>query len=313
MDRLIFIFLDGVGLGEAKQNNPFYLAKSEYLPFYRKKPVLPDGTPIKAIDPLLGVSGIPRSATGQTTLFTGSNIPALLNEHKGSYPNQIMRKIIFENNLLGMLKKKNLKAKFINAYPHHTKFFTSDHIKIHADGRFEFSEEFPQSFRRRISATSCMLIANNDLPFDENDILKEEALYQDFSNRFLIDKGIKLPLFSPQKAASIIYKISQKYDFILYEYFQTDLYGHRKTFKDCVNLVTDLNLLVQSLLTYLDPDSDTILLTSDHGNIEDNSSPAHTKNPVPLLLWGNKSKSLRDKIDNLTHIAPGINHFFSVK
>ena len=31
---------------------------------------------------------------------------------------------------------------------------------------------------------------------------------------------------------------------------------------------------------------DSLLITSDHGNIESYAAPAHTRNPVPLLLVG---------------------------
>jgi 2,3-bisphosphoglycerate-independent phosphoglycerate mutase len=32
--------------------------------------------------------------------------------------------------------------------------------------------------------------------------------------------------------------------------------------------------------------ADTLLLTSDHGNVESLAAPAHTRNPVPLLAFG---------------------------
>ena len=39
---------------------------------------------------------------------------------------------------------------------------------------------------------------------------------------------------------------------------------------------------------YLDgaPAGATLILTSDHGNIEDSTSRSHTRNPVPLLAVG---------------------------
>lgn len=107
MKRLLLFFLDGVGIGEASDHNPFFEAKARFLPFFNGGNVLPDNTPVKPIDPLLGVEGTPQSATGQTSLYTGINIPALLGEHKGSYPNKTMRKVIKENNILHRLQEKN--------------------------------------------------------------------------------------------------------------------------------------------------------------------------------------------------------------
>jgi len=31
---------------------------------------------------------------------------------------------------------------------------------------------------------------------------------------------------------------------------------------------------------------DTLLISSDHGNVESIAAPAHTRNPVPLLVVG---------------------------
>ncbi|MCP5104941.1 MAG: hypothetical protein GY950_16260, partial [bacterium] len=182
MARILFIFLDGVGIGDASDNNPFVAAGTEFLPFYSGNNGLPDGTPVKAIDAVLGVEGLPQSATGQTSLYTGENAPAALKGHKGSYPNKWMRKTIKEKNIISRLRAKNLKAGFINAYPFYSGLFNNNHVDIGEDGSFHFSDDFPPAFKRRISVTTCMMIANRLRPFDENDIMKENAIYQDFSN-----------------------------------------------------------------------------------------------------------------------------------
>lgn len=308
--RMIFIFLDGVGIGKSNSSNPFYLANSKYLPFFNKNNILPDGTPLKAIDPLLGIEGLPQSATGQTTLFTGKNIPSILNEHRGSYPNQLMRKIILKKNLFSILKENKIKAKFINVYPVYAKLFTTKHIRINEDGKFLFSNEFPTIFKRRISTTTCMMLANNAIPFKEKDISNENSIYQDFSNKLLIEKGLKLQEFSPEKAAEIIFKLSRKYDFILYEYFQTDIFGHNRSFKDCLELIKKLDRLIGKLISLLNNNQDTLLITSDHGNIEDCSTKSHTTNPVPIIIWGNKSDKLRERIRNIADVTPAIEKFF---
>jgi hypothetical protein len=308
--RLIFIFLDGVGVGEAADKNPFYAAGTEFLPFYDDGLCLPDGTPVKKIDPLLGVDGIPQSASGQATLYTGENVPEILGQHRGSYPNRLMRKVIKEKNILSQLKNKGLKAVFLNAYPVYTRFFTNRHIQIRPSGEFHFSPEFPQQFKRRLSVTTCMIISAGQVPFSEKDILAERSIFQEFSNRWLKEKGLPLPEFSPEKAAEIIYNASRRYDFILYEFFQTDLYAHRRGFADQVQLVNDLNRLAGKLLSLLNPQTDTLLLTSDHGNLEDSTVRTHTLNPVPLLVWGKEHDDLRERISDLAGVTPTILRFF---
>jgi len=310
MKRLIFIFLDGVGLGDYSTHNPFFAAKTEFLPYSAPGALLPDKTPIKAIDPLLGVKGLPQSATGQTTLYTGEAIPRILNAHQGSYPNKLMRKIIKKFNLFSGLKKRGIKVCFLNAYPVFTKYFSLEHINILEDGQFYFSKEFPDMFKRRISVTSCMMISSGLIPFDEKDIKNENSIFQDYSNQMLIDRGLKIPVFTPEKAAEIIYKKSREYDFTLYEYFQTDFYAHRKSFGECIELIKNLNRLVKSLFSLLNQKKDTLLLTSDHGNLEDHSTRAHTLNPVPLTIWGKDSHKLRQDINNIAEVTPGILNFY---
>ena len=47
-----------------------------------------DQAALLGLDARLGVPGLPQSATGQTTILTGHNGPAIIGEHYGPYPNQ---------------------------------------------------------------------------------------------------------------------------------------------------------------------------------------------------------------------------------
>jgi len=322
---MVFIFLDGVGIGDASADNPLFTAPADFLPFYTGNRGLPDGTPVKPIDALLGVDGIPQSATGQTSLYTGENVPALLNEHTGSYPNRPMRKLIKEKNILLRLRERGVNAVFINAYPYHSHLFSHEFVTILEDGSFHFSDGFPPLFKRRLSVTTCMMIANRLIPFDEKDIMEGNSIYQDYSNSSLIQQveaakktgkfpvgvtEVKLPRFSPGKAAEILYNASRKHDFILYEYFQTDIHAHRSSFEERVRLIRELNRLMGKLVSLLDKEEDTLLVTSDHGNLEDGSTRGHTRNPVPLVVWGRGEHELRTGIDSLADVTPAVLKFF---
>ena len=306
MQRVIFIFIDGAGVGQADTGNPFFQAESLFLPFWQGAMTLPDGTPLAAIDATLGIPGPPQSASGQTALFCGVKAREIANRHHNGYPDRLLRKIILENNLLGSLKKMKVYAHFLNAYPVFHDFFTAKHIQINTDGHFWFSETFPTRFKRKISVTSCMLLATGDTPLSARDIVAGKALYQDFSNRQLIAQGLKLPEYSPAQAATIIANVAKDYEFMLYEYFQTDIYAHRRQFAECVDLIRDLNTLIASLLARLDKKQDTLILTSDHGNLEDYQLRGHSRNPVPLLAWGRHGGSLRKKIRSLSDITPAL-------
>ena len=80
---VIFVFLDGVGLGPADESNPFWSAGTPTLRRLLGGPLVNGvraqrliGTlPVlcRGIDATLGVPGLPQSGTGQTALFTGIN------------------------------------------------------------------------------------------------------------------------------------------------------------------------------------------------------------------------------------------------
>ena len=306
MQRVIFIFIDGAGMGRADAGNPFFQAKSLFLPFWQGAMILPDNTPLTAIDATLGIPGIPQSASGQTALFCGIGAEAIANHHHNGYPDLHLRKIIRGKNLLLCLKKNGVCAQFLNAYPGFHDFFSSEHIQINADGRFWFSDAFPPRFKKMISVTSCMLLASGQNPFSETAIRAGRSLYQDYSNRQLISQGLKLPEYSPAQAAEIIAAAAKNCDFILYEYFQTDIYAHRRSYAECIDLIRDLDTLVGSLISHLDHKLDTLVLTSDHGNMEEFHSRGHSRNPVPFLAWGRHGTFLRTRIKGISDVTPAI-------
>jgi bisphosphoglycerate-independent phosphoglycerate mutase (AlkP superfamily) len=68
----------------------------------------------------------------------------------------------------------------------------------------------------------------------------------------------------------------------------------------------DLALLIRQLLARIDLTRTTVILTSDHGNIEDLSSRNHTLNEVPTIVWGAKRNSIASRIKSLADITPAI-------
>jgi bisphosphoglycerate-independent phosphoglycerate mutase (AlkP superfamily) len=71
-------------------------------------------------------------------------------------------------------------------------------------------------------------------------------------------------------------------------------------------VLTRLALFIRELLARIDLNSTTVILTSDHGNIEDLSSRNHTLHNVPTIIWGNRRHSVADRIRSLADITPAI-------
>jgi bisphosphoglycerate-independent phosphoglycerate mutase (AlkP superfamily) len=64
--------------------------------------------------------------------------------------------------------------------------------------------------------------------------------------------------------------------------------------------------MIRRVLANLDLNSTVMMLTSDHGNIEDVSTRSHTLNAVPTIIWGAGSQQVANRISSLADITPAI-------
>ncbi len=71
-------------------------------------------------------------------------------------------------------------------------------------------------------------------------------------------------------------------------------------------VLADLARLIRAVLTGIDLRQTSVILTSDHGNIEDLSSRNHTLNPVPTIVWGAHRHRIAERIKSLADITPAI-------
>ncbi|MEJ7710597.1 MAG: alkaline phosphatase family protein [Pyrinomonadaceae bacterium] len=108
------------------------------------------------------------------------------------------------------------------------------------------------------------------------------------------------------EAAEILAELAANHRFTLYEYFITDRAGHMQDSHLARDVLSNLATFVRTLIDKVDLSSTTIVLTSDHGNVEDLSSKNHTRNEVPTLIWGAAQISIAARLRNLADITPAI-------
>ncbi|MBS1794035.1 MAG: hypothetical protein JSS81_09290 [Acidobacteria bacterium] len=284
---VILFFIDGLGIGDDDPQNPLArFSGMEPLAYFKGRPAEPylDGV-MKPTDPRLGVDGRPQSASGQTAILTGVNAPQRLGYHKQGFPNGELREIISENSIFLRLSAAGVgPAVFANAYT--PGFFTE-----------------PQRWK---SATTCAVEAAG-LPFRKlPDLIGRKALFHDFTNQSLRERGFDVPLFSPAGAAAVLADFSRRCRFTLYEYFITDKIGHAQDFTAAGIHLPPLAEFIRETLKLIDLEKTTFILTSDHGNIEDLSVRNHTLNDVPTVIWGRGKMETAARIADLTDIAPAI-------
>ena len=99
-------------------------------------------------------------------------------------------------------------------------------------------------------------------------------------------------------------------DFTLFEHFQTDLAGHSRDYEKAATTLSILDQFLGGVLRLCEAAGVLVILTSDHGNIEDLSTRGHTRNPIPLVTVGPGAEAFRNGITSLIDITPRLLKLF---
>ncbi len=279
--RVVLVFVDGLGWGDDDPDrNPCLTYGGSLFDFPRST------ARCKPVDACLGVEGLPQSATGQTALLSGVNAPAEVGGHVTGFPTPSLREILKRRSVFVQLGERARDGIFINAF--RPIFF-----------------ELPPETQWRLSATTVAQLAAGLPFFDLDDIAAGRSIYQEFTNRELIDKGFDVPEMTPEAAGGVLARNAALRDFTLYEYFQTDRAGHSRDRARCEGELDKLERFLGALLDGIGGDT-LVLLTSDHGNLEDLSTRSHTRNPVPLMAWGPGAEGFVADCDDITDVVPAL-------
>ncbi len=303
--RILFIFLDGVGLGAANpETNPFVTAEiptlMQLLDGRRPLEDTPRTETARALfiptDASLGMPGPPQSATGQAAILTGLNVPQLVGGHWGPKPNEAVARIIEQESLFIKLKARGLEAALLNAYPQ--RYF--DAI---------------DSGHRNYSAIPLAVTAAGIPLFTTADLRAGRALSADFTSegwRRAVGFGTRpynvpdVPVYSLREAGRKLAQLAATRPFSFFEHWPTDYAGHRGTLTEARTILERLDAVLGGLLEAWDDDGGLVVITSDHGNLEDLSHKHHTLNRVPTFVIGSARAAFAEGLTDLTHFAPAI-------
>ena len=285
---VLLIFVDGLGIGTRGPHNPLHLLGDKAAPlavFEGEEPELPHGGVLVRTDATLGVEGRPQSASGQTTILTGVNAPARLGYHKQGFPNEAMRDIINEHSIFLQLKRAGVGPNvFANTY----------------------TRRFFDARPRWVSATTVAVEAAG-IPFRTvADLHAGRAVFHDFTNATIRERGEEAAPRTPEEAAAVLASVAREHRFTLYEHFLTDRAGHEQDFDAALHVLANLARFVRAVLEHVELARTTVMLTSDHGNVEDLSARNHTLNLVPTLAWGRAREEVARSVRSLADITPTI-------
>jgi hypothetical protein len=152
------------------------------------------------------------------------------------------------------------------------------------------------------------------------------------TNAAMRDRDIDAPLVAPSQAGANLARLAHDHELVFYESFLPDLAGHGRLIEDHGPRTKDQNNatkapsslvpglwsveaqihmaielldgLIGGVLDTIRPE-DTLLITSDHGNVESLAAPAHTRNPVPLLAVGPAAQGFA-KVESIAEVADAI-------
>lgn len=298
ISHLLFLFLDGVGLGaDDPEHNPFVTAHlpnlTELLNGQRLLAHTARTESARAVfiptDACLGVAGTPQSATGQATILTGRNVPQAIGYHWGPKPDAAVAEIIRRESLFLQLKSRGLEAALLSGYP-------ARYFKAIASGRRSYS-------------AVPLAVAAAGLPlFTAADLRAGRAFAADFTNQsWHTHLGLTdVPLYAPREAGRRLAEAARAYPFTFFEHWLTDYAGHRGSPAEARALLETFDAVLGGLLEAWDDASGLIVITSDHGNLEDLSHRRHTRNPVPTFVIGAARHVFADGLHNLADFAPRI-------
>jgi len=289
---VIFIFIDGIGIGENTDENP--LADSSLKSFswftgsnglHKKcEPVNKPSVLFKPVDANLDVKGLPQSGTGQVALFSGQNASKIAGRHFGPFPHSKTKHLLEEESLFHKVIELGKNPAFMNAYP---------------DIFFERAEK-----RGRWSATTLMAKSAGVKLNRVEDLLEGNAVTAEIKqNVWRETLGIDVPVITEEEAAGRVIRAADKYDLVLYEYYLTDKAGHSMVRKFADDVLSVLDNFLISIIHQM-KESDTLVICTDHGNIEDLSIKTHTRNPVPLFVKGDTKPFA--KAESILDVTPGI-------
>lgn len=298
MRRILFVFLDGVGLGPDSAHNP--LSSRSWTAFEQLAGGHPwtDALPsidasdhvVRPLDATLGVDGLPQSGTGQATLFSGVNCAELVGRHFGPYPHSSTHPVLDQNNVFHRVADLSLAGPqptaFANAYP--PRFFE------HAERRGRWT----------VTTRCCRAASVEVRGLDA--IRNDAAVPADLTGRAWRETlNLNVRVRTEEAAASTLANIHRHHALTVFEYFRTDKAGHGRSEASADHILGALNRFFSTLLDTLRPEQETLVVTSDHGNLEDGRRTTHTKNPVPLVAYGWAAPFFAEAHD-LTDVTPAL-------
>ncbi len=294
--HILTLFLDGIGLGaDDPDANPFAVADTPQMHSLANGKRWLANTGVQEsergifipTDAQLGVAGRPQSGTSQASLLTGLNVPRIIGRHYGPKPDSETRALIAKHSYFRHLTRRGKTARLLTAYP----------------------PSLLQNFARGKTLRSSIQQAafeSGEPHFSIDDVRRERALTAEWTTeswrQHLKLKG--LPDYPPRAAGRLLARLAGECDFAFHSHWLTDRIGHRGTLERGIAILEQFDQVLAGLLDEWRDDKGIVVITSDHGNMEDLGSRRHTLNDVPTVVIGERAMDFAAGYKQLTDFVP---------
>ncbi len=282
-----------MGIGDDDpEKNPFTNASlptlrgllGGHIPTLRHPTLGGSGAVSFPLDANLGVDGIPQSGTGQSALLTGRNTARIHGRHFGPWIPVGLRPLVEEESVLRVAQDSGRVVCFANAYP----------------------RGWPGARHgRRVAGPPLAAKGAGLMNRHEDDLGAGRAVSSE-----IVNDGWRnhlghhaLPEVTAEDAGGNLAAIAADAELTLYAHYATDTAGHRGGMEGSVAALERVDRFIAGVLAGLSADV-TLLVASDHGNIEDVTG-GHTRNPALGLAVGAASHGFSDS-RSLLDVAPAV-------
>ncbi len=156
------------------------------------------------------------------------------------------------------------------------------------------------------SASSLAALAGGGELRTLEDAHAGRAVTFDFTGEVLRSFGVDAPVRSIDEAARTLAHAASELDLALFETFVTDKAGHAQDMVWARHEIARLERFLRVLLDSVDPAEQLVVVTSDHGNLEDLSTRSHTLAGVPLMAFGGGgAENGRTAVGKVRSLRPG--------
>lgn len=302
-----------MGLGDPDpRRNPFACAHAPTLtalaggPWLSGlSPVAEAGRTVAALDATLGDPGRPQSATGQSTLLTGRDAVAVMGGPYGPWPGPKLRALLERDTLFhdAAAVAPGAAAALANAYPdaylEALARPTGRHRRARAPASVVAARAAGVPLRGREAWAEGRAVAPD---LDGGGWHRGAAVGADAG----ADGGAGVGREARRLAA-----LAADHALTYLDVWVTDQVGHRGELATATALVERLDRFVAALLEAL-PNHVTLVVTSDHGNLEDALDRRHTHARVPLIAWGPGAAAFAGAGD-LRDVAPAVRTVWGIQ